>query len=150
MEDMNNFGGTAEARDIRHHFHGYTNARRHMDVGPLIIEDGEGIYVTDNNGKRYIEGLAGLWSVGVGFRERRLIEAATRQLEKLPFYHNFGHKSHGPAIELAEKLVEIAPVPMSKVFYTNSGSEANCPSSDDLRRFEALRNRGSGPPGLRG
>lgn len=125
MDDMTNFGNTAEARDIRHHFHGYTNARRHMDVGPLIIEDGEGIYVTDNNGRRYIEGLAGLWSVGVGFRERRLIEAATRQLEKLPFYHNFGHKSHGPAIDLAEKLVEIAPVPMSKVFYTNSGSEAN-------------------------
>ena len=125
MDDMTNFGNTAEARDIRHHFHGYTNARRHMDVGPLIIEDGEGIYVTDNNGKRYIEGLAGLWSVGVGFRERRLIEAATRQLEKLPFYHNFGHKSHGPAIDLSEKLVEIAPVPMSKVFYTNSGSEAN-------------------------
>ncbi|WP_205957804.1 aspartate aminotransferase family protein [Paracoccus salipaludis] len=139
---MTNFGNTAEARDIRHHFHGYTNARRHMDVGPLIIEDGEGIYVTDNNGKRYIEGLAGLWSVGVGFRERRLIEAATRQLEKLPFYHNFGHKSHGPAIDLSEKLVEIAPVPMSKVFYTNSGSEAN----DTVLKMVWYRSNALGKP----
>lgn len=142
MDDMTNFGNTAEARDIRHHFHGYTNARRHMDVGPLIIEDGEGIYVTDNNGRRYIEGLAGLWSVGVGFRERRLIEAATRQLEKLPFYHNFGHKSHGPAIDLAEKLVEIAPVPMSKVFYTNSGSEAN----DTVLKMVWYRSNALGKP----
>lgn len=142
MDDMTNFGNTAEARDIRHHFHSYTNARRHMDVGPMIIEDGEGIYVTDNNGKRYIEGLAGLWSVGVGFKERRLIEAATRQLEKLPFYHNFGHKSHGPAIELAEKLVEIAPVPMSKVFYTNSGSEAN----DTVLKMVWYRSNALGKP----
>ncbi|WP_425415718.1 aspartate aminotransferase family protein [Paracoccus chinensis] len=139
---MTNFGNTAEARDIRHHFHGYTNARRHMDVGPMIIEDGEGIYVTDTSGKRYIEGLAGLWSVGVGFKERRLIEAATRQLEKLPFYHNFGHKSHGPAIDLAEKLVGIAPVPMSKVFYTNSGSEAN----DTVLKMVWYRSNALGKP----
>lgn len=142
MDDMTNFGNTAEARDIRHHFHGYTNARRHMDVGPMIIEDGEGIYVTDTSGNRYIEGLAGLWSVGVGFKERRLIEAATRQLEKLPFYHNFGHKSHGPAIDLAEKLVEIAPVPMSKVFYTNSGSEAN----DTVLKMVWYRSNALGKP----
>lgn len=125
MDDRTNFGEAAEARDMRHHFHAYTNARRHQDVGPLIIEDGEGIYVRDSNGNRYIEGLSGLWSVGLGFKERRLIEAATRQMEKLPFYHNFAHKSHGPAIDLAERLIGIAPVPMSKVFYTNSGSEAN-------------------------
>lgn len=142
MDDMTNFGSTPEARDIRHHFHAYTNARRHMDVGPLIIEDGEGIYVRDNTGRRYIEGLAGLWSVGVGFKERRLIEAATRQMEKLPFYHNFGHKSHGPAIELAEKLVEIAPVPMSKVFYTNSGSEAN----DTVLKMVWYRSNALGKP----
>lgn len=142
MDDITNFGNTPEARDIAHHFHGYTNARRHMDVGPMIIEDGEGIYVRDNTGKRYIEGLAGLWSVGVGFKERRLIKAATRQLEKLPFYHGFGHKSHGPAIDLAEKLVSIAPVPMSKVFYTNSGSEAN----DTVLKMVWYRSNALGQP----
>lgn len=125
MTKATNFDQSPEARDIQYHFHAYTNARRHLEVGPMIIEGGEGIYVTDNEGRRYIEGLAGLWSVGVGFKDQRLIKAATEQLQKLPFYHNFGHKSNGPAIDLAEKLISIAPVPMSKVFYTNSGSEAN-------------------------
>lgn len=114
-----------EARDIQYHLHSYTNARKHQEIGPMILEKGDGIYVEDNNGKRYIEGLAGLWSVGVGFSEQRLVDAATKQMQKLPYYHNFGHRSHGPAIDLAEKLVTMAPVPMSKAFFTNSGSEAN-------------------------
>ncbi|MCZ0963260.1 aspartate aminotransferase family protein [Paracoccus benzoatiresistens] len=142
MDDLTNFGGTAEERDIRNHFHAYTNARRHMDVGPMIIEEGSGIHVTDNSGRRYIEGMAGLWSVGVGFQERRLIEAATRQMEKLPFYHNFGHKSHGPAIDFAERLIDIAPVPMSKVFFTNSGSEAN----DTVLKMVWYRSNALGQP----
>ncbi|MCO5072898.1 MAG: aspartate aminotransferase family protein [Rhizobiaceae bacterium] len=114
-----------EARDIAYHLHPYTNARRHQEIGPLIIEKGDGVYVEDNTGKRYIEAMAGLWSVGVGFSEPRLVEAATRQMSKLPFYHAFGHKGHSPLIDLAEKLVMMAPVPMSKAFFTNSGSEAN-------------------------
>lgn len=142
MNDMTNFHQTAEARDIAYHFHGYTNAERHMEVGPMIIEDGEGIYVFDNEGRRYIEGLAGLWSVGVGFKEQRLITALTEQAQKLPYYHNFGHKSHGPAIELAEQLIALAPVPMSKVFYTNSGSEAN----DTVLKMIWYRSNAMGKP----
>ena len=116
---------SAEARDIRYHLHSYTNARKHEEVGPLIIEKGDGVYVEDASGKRYIEAMAGLWSVAVGFSEQRLVDAAIRQMKKLPFYHNFTHKGHSPAVDLAEKLVSIAPVPMSKAFFTNSGSEAN-------------------------
>jgi 4-aminobutyrate--pyruvate transaminase len=114
-----------EARDVAYHMHGYTNARVHEENGPLVIDRGDGVHVYDNNGKRYIEGMSGLWSVAVGFNEKRLIDAAHRQMQQLPFYHNFSHRSHGPAIDLAEKLIGMAPVPMSKVFYTNSGSEAN-------------------------
>jgi len=114
-----------EARDIAYHFHGYTDAQKHDAVGPLIIDRGDGCHVFDSNGKRYLEGMAGLWSVAVGFNEKRLVDAAYQQMLKLPYYHNFAHRSHGPAIDLAEKLIEIAPAPMSKVFYTNSGSEAN-------------------------
>ncbi len=142
MTERPNFDSAAEARDIAYHFHGYTNARRHLEVGPLIIEDGEGIYVTDSEGRRYIEGLSGLWSAGLGFREPRLIAAMTRQAEKLPFYHNFGHKSHGPAIDLAEQLISIAPVPMSKVYYTNSGSEAN----DSVLKMIWYRSNAMGKP----
>ncbi|RNF36330.1 aspartate aminotransferase family protein [Paracoccus methylarcula] len=114
-----------EARDIAYHLHSYTNAARHLEIGPMVIERGEGAYVFDNAGKRYFEAMAGLWSVGLGFNEQRLVDAATRQMQALPFYHSFSHKSHGPVIDLAEKLISIAPVPMSKVYFTNSGSEAN-------------------------
>lgn len=114
-----------EARDIAYHLHPYTNAKKHRETGPLVIERGHGIYVTDSNGHTYIEAMAGLWSVALGFSEKRLIAAATRQMETLPFYHTFTHKSHGPVIDLAERLVGMAPVPMSKAFFTNSGSEAN-------------------------
>lgn len=116
---------SVEARDIAYHLHGYTNAARHLEVGPLVMERGEGIYVYDTNGNRYIEAMAGLWSAALGFSERRLVQAAARQMEALPFYHTFTHKSHRPLIDLAETLVRLSPVPMSKVFFTNSGSEAN-------------------------
>lgn len=113
------------ARDIRSHLHPYTNADQHQAIGPHIFVRGEGIYVFDDAGKRYIEGLAGLWCAALGFSEKRLVDAATRQLNTLPFYHNFSHKAVEPAIELADYLVSRAPTPMSKVFFTNSGSEAN-------------------------
>lgn len=114
-----------EARDKAYHLHSYTNARALERDGAVVIDRGEGIYVYDNNGNKYIEGMSGLWSVGVGFGEPRLVEAATRQMAKLPYYHTFTARSHGPSVDLAEKLMQMAPVPMSKAYFTNSGSEAN-------------------------
>jgi 4-aminobutyrate--pyruvate transaminase len=122
---MSSSPNSAEARDIAYHLHGYTNAKKHLEIGPLVIDRGDGIYVTDTAGNRYIEAMAGLWSVALGFSEQRLVDAAAKQMAKLPFYHTFTHKSHSPLIDLAEKLVTIAPAPMSKAFFTNSGSEAN-------------------------
>ncbi len=116
---------STEARDMAFHLHSYTNPRKLERDGPLIIDRGEGIHVFDNSGKRYIEGMAGLWSVAVGFGEQRLVDAASRQMARLPYYHTFSQKSHGPVADLAEKLVGMAPVPMSKVYFANSGSEAN-------------------------
>lgn len=111
--------------DISHYLHPYTNLSLHQEVGPMVIDRGEGIYVYDTEGNRYIEGLSGLFCASLGFSESRLADAADRQMRKLPFYHAFGHKSSEPSILLAEKLISIAPVPMSKVFFANSGSEAN-------------------------
>ena len=139
---MTHAPNSPEARDIAHHLHGYTNAVRHEEIGPLVIERGDGIYVHDIHGKRFIEAMAGLWSVGVGFSEPRLVAAATRQMEKLPYYHTFGHKSQGPVIDLAEKLISLAPVPMSKVFFTNSGSEAN----DTVMKLLRYRANAMGEP----
>ncbi|GLU29701.1 aspartate aminotransferase family protein [Brucella sp. NBRC 12950] len=111
--------------DISTILHPYTDARAHERDGPVIIDRGKGIYVYDSNGKEYIEGLAGLWSVAVGFDEPRLVKTAADQMAKLPYYHTFTHKSHEPSIRLAEKIVEMAPPPLSRVFFTSSGSEAN-------------------------
>ena len=122
---MDVFPNSVEARDVRYHMHPYTDARGLQDNGPLVVERGDGIHVWDNNGKKYLEAMSGLWSVGLGFSEQRLVDAATRQLSVLPFYHVFSGRAHGPVVDLAEKLISIAPVPMSKAFFTNSGSEAN-------------------------
>ena len=121
---MNDRPNSLAARDIAYYFHPATNARRHEKVGPMMIERGEGIHVYDDQGKEYIEGLAGLWSVAVGFGEPRLVKAAAEQMAKLPFYHSFSHKSHPSATKLAERLVQMAPG-MAKAHFTSSGSEAN-------------------------
>ena len=113
------------ARDVAYLLHPNTNARRHEKAGPIWIDRGEGIYVYDDQGRQYIEAMAGLWSVGVGFGEQRLVDAATRQLAKLPYYHSFSGKSSEPTIELAERLVKMSPKGLDRVFFTNSGSEAN-------------------------
>ena len=122
---MTHMPNSPEGRDIAYHFHAYTNLMAHAETGPMIIDRAEGVHVYDNNGKKYVEAMSGLWSAALGFSEERLVKVATEQMSALPYYHNFGSKSHFKAIDLAEKLVSMAPVPMSKVFFTNSGSEAN-------------------------
>jgi len=116
---------TPERRDARFVFHPYSNARETLEHGSLVMERGEGVHVIDTAGNRYLEAMSGLWCVGLGFSEERLIRAAERQLRTLPYYHSFSLKSHAPQIDLAEKLVTMAPGGMSKAFFTNSGSEAN-------------------------
>jgi 4-aminobutyrate--pyruvate transaminase len=113
------------ARDIAWHLHPFTNMRRLESEGPLVITGGRGIHVTDEAGREYIDAMAGLWCVSLGFSEKRLAEAAYRQMLELPYASTFGQRSHPTAITLAEKLIALMPVPMSKVFFNNSGSEAN-------------------------
>ncbi len=127
MNDVSrSFRGNSNAsRDIAHHLHPYTNFKKHEANGPLTIVRGRGVYVMDDDGKEYIEGMSGLWSAALGFSNERLAAVAYEQMKQLPFYHAFNQRSHEPAINLAEKLKSMAPVPMSKVFFANSGSEAN-------------------------
>ena len=113
------------ARDVETLVHPYINLASFRETGPLVIERGQGVYVYDTDGKPYIEGMAGLWCTALGYGNEELVEAAATQMRKLSFAHLFTGRSHDPAIELAEKLKEIAPVPISKVFFCNSGSEAN-------------------------
>jgi len=129
--------------DTRSLIHPYTNLVLHPQRGPLILERGKGIYVWDSDGKQYIEGLAGLWCTALGFGEEELVRAATEQMSRLPYYHLFGGKSQGPAIELGERLKAMAPFPVSKVFFVNSGSEAN----DSIVKLAWYYNNAVGRPG---
>ena len=116
---------SAASRDIAYHLHPYTNARKNEAEGPLVIDRGEGCYVIDDQGNRYLEALAGLWCAGLGFSEQRLVDAAATQMAKLPYYHSFAQRTATPAVDLAEKLIQITPSQLTKVFFANSGSEAN-------------------------
>ena len=115
----------AARRDLSFHLHPSTNLRSVQAEGPLVITRGEGVYVYDDEGRRYLEGMAGLWCASLGFSERRLAEAAYKQMCELPFYHSFGGKVPAISTELAERLIGIAPAGMAKVLFANSGSEAN-------------------------
>lgn len=116
-----------EARDKASVVHGLTNLRRHMEAGPKVIESGRGVMVRDVEGKDYIEGMSGLWCISLGYGEKRLVKACSEQMEKLAYGHLTNGRSHPPVIELAEKLVSIAPMPTARVWFANSGSEsADC------------------------
>lgn len=114
------------ARDGAYHFHGYTNALKNEQEGGFVVIRGDGPFVYTEDEREYFDGLSGLWCASLGFGPQpRLVAAATKQMETLPFYHSFTQKVAAPVVELAEKLVQLAPVPMSKAYFCNSGSEAN-------------------------
>ena len=121
---MSNFSPLA-TQDVAAHLHPFTNPATLAQQGPLLITRGDGIHVVDEHGKRYIEGMSGLWCAALGFSHPRLAEAGAQALRNLPYYHCFNHRSHPAVAELAARLLAIAPVPMARVFFANSGSEAN-------------------------
>ena len=129
-------------RDIETVIHPYTNLARHRETGPLILSEGRGIYLYDDKGRRYIEGLAGLWCTALGYGNEEIVEAAAAAMRKLSYTHVFGGKSHDGVIELSEKLKEISPVPASKVLFGTSGSEAN----DMQIKLTWYYNNGRGKP----
>jgi 4-aminobutyrate--pyruvate transaminase len=122
---VNYLPNSIAARDIASLVHMQTNLRKHLEEGPLVIARGEGCRVFDDSGRDYIEAVAGLWCAALGFGHERLAKVAYRQMRELGYYHLYRHRSNEPAIALAERLLEIAPVPMARVLFQCSGSEAN-------------------------
>ena len=110
--------------DITSYIHPQSNLSAQENSGPMIMTKGEGVYVFDDQGNKYLDSVAGLWCVTLGYNNQALKDAATQQMDQLPFFQTFANKSNNPTIELAAKLLELAPVPMSKVTFQNSGSEA--------------------------
>jgi len=111
--------------DKKNLFHPITNLKAHTSEDVLIVDKGEGVYIYDTNGKKYLEGLAGLWCSSLGYGVEELGEVAKEQMNKLGYSSLFTSKSHEPAIKLSEKLIELSPFKNGKVFFGNSGSDAN-------------------------
>ncbi len=111
--------------DIAYHIHSQTNPLAHEKEGPVIITRGQGAHVFDADGRSYVDAMAGLWCASLGFSNRRLIDAAMRQYEKIGFYHTFFHRTSPVAAELAEKLVQLSGLEHGKAYFATSGSEAN-------------------------
>jgi 4-aminobutyrate--pyruvate transaminase len=115
----------AQARDMQALLHPFSNLKALDESGPLIIERGQGVFVYDAAGKDYLEAMSGLWSTSLGWGEDELADVAAEQMRKLSYGHLLAGKSHEPGAALAEKLKELSPFPVGKVFFGCSGSDAN-------------------------
>ncbi|QFT61623.1 aspartate aminotransferase family protein [Roseivivax sp. THAF30] len=127
MAQLTNTRPTAElqALDAAHHMHPFTHGAELGQKGARIITSADGCWLTDSEGNRILDGMAGLWCVNIGYGRQELVDAATRQMSELPFYNTFFQTSHLPAIQLAERLAQLAPGDLDHVFFASSGSEAN-------------------------
>jgi len=113
------------ARDVASVLHPYTHARKHLEIGPTVFSRGSGISILDDTGRAYMEGASALWCASLGFGNERLARVAYETMRNIGYYHIFRGASNEHAIDLCEKLLALAPVPMSKVLLQCSGSEAN-------------------------
>ncbi|MEM7542849.1 MAG: aminotransferase [Pseudomonadota bacterium] len=116
---------TLKQRDIDSIIHPYTHLSKHLETGPLVFTRAEGPYIWDDKGNKYIEALAGLWCTALGYGNEELCQTAYDQMKELSYAPIFAGKTHEVGIELAEKLKSLMPFDGGKVFYGNSGSDAN-------------------------
>ena len=125
-----------KSSDQRHHMHPFTDHKELGEKGgSRIITRAEGVYIYDSDGNKILDGMAGLWCVNLGYNRQELIDAATAQMQELPYYNNFFQCTHPPAIELSELLSELSPGNFKQVFFTGSGSEANDTQVRLIRRY---------------
>ncbi|TKT76178.1 aspartate aminotransferase family protein [Aquamicrobium sp. LC103] len=141
MPTITNHLPTAElqALDAAHHFHPFTANNALATKGVRVITRADGVYLTDSEGHRILDGMAGLWCVNIGYGRKELSDAAARQMQELPFYNTFFQTTHAPAIALAAKLAELAPGDLNHVFFAGSGSEANDTNIRLVRHYWATK-----------
>ncbi len=108
-----------------------------VDGNELVIERGEGVYVYDTAGNRYLDGTASLWYCNVGYGRTEIVDAVAAQMRQLHTFHTFGDFANPPAVELAERIAALAPVPGSKVFLTSGGSDSVDSAAKLARRYFA-------------
>ena len=124
-----------QAADAAHFLHPFTDFQALAKKGSRVITRADNIYLWDSDGHKILDAMSGLWCVNVGYGQRALIDAATRQLETLPFYNAFFQTATPPAIELAELLAEVSPPQFEHVFFSVSGSEGNDTVVRMVRRY---------------
>lgn len=137
MNKITNHMPTAElqALDAAHHMHPFTDNSALAKKGARIMKSAKGVWLTDTEGHKIIDGMAGLWCVNIGYGRKELAQVAAQQMEELAYYNTFFQTSHVPAIALAAKIAEIAPKGMNHVFFAGSGSEANDTNIRIVRRY---------------
>jgi putrescine aminotransferase len=127
-----------QARDAAHYLHPFSDSRQIAERGTRLITRGEGVYIIDGEGRRLLDGMAGLWCVAVGYGRSELAEVAARQMNELPYYNSFFQCANAPAIDLAAKLAELTPQQFRHVFLTGGGSESVDTAIRLVRRYWQL------------
>jgi putrescine aminotransferase len=137
MNMITNHMPTAELQrlDAAHHFHPFTDKAGLAAKGARVITRGEGVWLTDSEGHRILDGMAGLWCVNIGYGRKELAQVAARQMEELAYYNTFFQTTHVPAIALAAEIAKLAPGDLNHVFFAGSGSEANDTNIRLVRRY---------------
>jgi putrescine aminotransferase len=137
MNKITNHMPTAElqALDAAHHMHPFTENAALAKKGARIMTQGKGVWLTDSEGHKIIDGMAGLWCVNIGYGRPEMGDVAKRQMDELSYYNTFFQTSHVPAIALAAKIAELAPGDLNHVFFAGSGSEANDTNIRMVRRY---------------
>lgn len=130
-----------QALDAAHHMHPFSTQEALAERGARVITRADGVWITDSDGNRIIDGMAGLWCVNVGYGRDRLADVASRQMKELPYYNTFFMTTHVPAIALSQKLSEVAPGDLNHVFYAGSGSEANDTNIRMVRTYWAQKGK---------
>ncbi|MCE2659983.1 MAG: aspartate aminotransferase family protein [Rubrivivax sp.] len=121
--------------DAAHFLHPFTDFQSLARKGSRVITRADNIYLTDSDGNRILDAMSGLWCVNVGYGQQALVDAATQQMQQLPFYNAFFQTATPPAIELAELLAEVTPPQFQHVFFSGSGSEGNDTVVRMVRRY---------------
>ncbi len=128
--------------DLAHHLRPFTDYKSLAgEGGGRVVTHADGVYFWDSEGKRYLDGMAGLWCVNVGYGRREMVSAAAEQMMELPYYNTFFKTTHAPAAELSKVLSDLTPAHFNHVFYANSGSEANDTILRMVRHFWHLEGK---------
>lgn len=114
-----------QALDAAHHLHPFSTNAAFADRGARVITRAQGCHLTDSDGNRILDAMAGLWCVNIGYGREELAEVAARQMRELPYYNTFFMTTHVPVIALSQELAKLAPGDLNHVFFAGSGSEAN-------------------------